>query len=120
MIVLDTDRPVLSKAKLQARTDRATPTRFVRRGQQRASDSQKHFRCLQPEIACRQRNTQFFKDGGKTAWWVKHIDLPKLSLPRSPSEARSLADDPVQAPTKYELASISTRLELSAQLFYPH
>src|ERR1700692_4946772 len=37
MIVLDTDRPVLSKAKFQARPDRATPTRFVRRGQQRAS-----------------------------------------------------------------------------------
>jgi hypothetical protein len=57
-------------------------------------------------MPCRQRNTQFFKDGRKTAWWVKHIDLPKLFPRRAASlEARSLADVPVQEPTKYELAS---------------
>jgi hypothetical protein len=62
-----------------------------------SSDSQKHFRRLKPEMQCRQRNTQFFKDGRKTAWWVKHIDLPKLFPRRAASlEARSLADVPVQ------------------------
>jgi hypothetical protein len=39
MIILDTDRPVLSKAKFETSTDRATPTRFVRRGQQCAGGS---------------------------------------------------------------------------------
>jgi hypothetical protein len=59
----------------------------------------KHFSRLKPEMPCRQRNTQFFKDGRKTAWWVKHIDLPKLFPRRAASlEARSLADVPVQQP----------------------
>jgi hypothetical protein len=38
------------------------------------SDSQKQFRRTKPEMPCRRRNTRFFKDGGKTAWWVKHVN----------------------------------------------
>jgi hypothetical protein len=51
------------------------------------SDSQKQFRRTKPEMPCRRRNTRFFKDGGKTAWWVKHVDLPKLFFPRPRSIA---------------------------------
>jgi hypothetical protein len=68
------------------------------------------------EIPCHQGNTRFFKNGGKTARGSSMLTFQGNSLPRSilRGEARRRSG---AATTNYDLASISRRLELSAQLF---
>jgi hypothetical protein len=70
-----------------------------------------------PEIPCHQGNTRFFKNGGKTAGGSSMLTFQSSSLPARHPLKRAPRRRSGAVATKYELASISRRLELSAQLF---